>query len=166
MKYSTAFIPAFAVASLAASNETRQSELPSDLPSATKKLRWTKAQGGFDDLCPSWGIDEYTCGTELFCELINHKDIKACENPQGWKTAQECLDAHEPKPSRDQCSKQRQATYDQCQKERQEKPEAEKPEVLECITRGNEEYQYCLGYQKFQNTKERLAELRAKGCPV
>ncbi|KAK8144288.1 hypothetical protein G3M48_006052 [Beauveria asiatica] len=162
MKYSTAFIPAFAVASLAASIETRQSKLPSSVPSAAKKLPWTEAP--ISTACGPWGVDEYTCGTEKFCQMLDHPRMEACQNPQGWKTAQECLDGHEAKPSRDQCSKQRQATYDQCQKDRQEKPEAEKPEIQECITRGQEVFESCLGFQKFKTSKERLEEFRAKGC--
>ncbi|KAM3506421.1 hypothetical protein MY11210_007571 [Beauveria gryllotalpidicola] len=162
MKYSTAFIPAFAVASLAASIETRQSKLPSSVPSATKKLPWTEGAAPID--CGYRGIDEYICGTEQFCRMIDHPTMDPCENPQGWKSAQECLDGHEVKPSWDQCNKQRYATYGQCQKEREEKPSAEKPEFQECVTKAQEVFESCQGVQKFKSFEERLEESRAKGC--
>ncbi|KID67845.1 hypothetical protein MBR_09154, partial [Metarhizium brunneum ARSEF 3297] len=145
MKYSTTLIPVFALASLAASIETRQS----------KKLPWKKGVNTIE--CGPWGIDEYLCGTELFCEMINYPRVEACENPQGWKTPQECFDAHEAKPSKEKCNKIRRDALDQCR---------EKSKFQECITKGQDAFKECLGFQKIQSTKEREAELRAKGCEV
>ncbi|KID95576.1 hypothetical protein MAJ_08435, partial [Metarhizium majus ARSEF 297] len=145
MKYSTAIIPVFAVASLAASIETRQS----------KKLPWKEETNGID--CGPRGISEYICGTKLFCDKINDPGLEACENPQGWKSPQQCLDAHEAKPSREKCTKLRRDAFDQCR---------EKSEFQECVTKGQDVFEECMGIQKFQSPKEQIAELRAKGCQV
>lgn len=95
--------------------------------------------------------------TELFCNMINDPRREACENPQGWKSPQECLDAHEAKPSREKCTKLRRDAFDQCR---------EKSEFQECETKGQDVFEECIGIQKFQSLKEREAASRAKGCRV
>lgn len=122
MKYSTAIIPVFAVASLAASIETRQS----------KKLPWTEPTDCL--ACGGYFVDEHTCGTALFCNEFPHPGIKACDNPQGWKSPQECLDAHEAKPSEEKCTKLRSGAVDECR---------EKPKSQECETKGEDVFKEC-----------------------
>lgn len=92
MKYSTAIIPVFAVTSLAASIETRQS----------KKLPWKEPENLLE--CVGYAFNEDICGTAEFCNLISDPETTPDENPQGWKSAQECLDAHEAKPSKQKCT--------------------------------------------------------------
>lgn len=147
MKYSTATIPVCAVASLAASIETRQN----------KKLPWTQPVDVLDQCGRLAPITEYWCGTEKFCNMINNPNMQACENPQGWKSPKQCLDAHEAKPSKEKCDNLRKDAFDKCR---------ENSEFQECVTKGHVVYKGCMGYQKEKSATEIVAELRAKGCEV
>lgn len=154
MKYSTAIIPVFAVASLAASIETRQS----------KKLPWKEPIDPV--LCGGYLTDEYICGTAFFCQEFLDRGIKACDNPQGWKSSQECLDAHEAKPSEEKCTKLRSDAVDECrEKSKSQECETKGQDAFkECETKGQDVFNTCMGIQKRLSGAERIADWRARGC--
>ncbi|KAG8409272.1 hypothetical protein J3458_019389 [Metarhizium acridum] len=140
MKFSVALVSAFAATTLGATIQSRQAA----------KLPWKKPGKFFVD-CGYRGVYEDLCGTELFCKEI--AQAEPADNPRGFKTTQECLDGHEPDPSKQpkkqntqQCDEARMKAFQDC---RSKKPY----DFNECVREGQDTFIKCV--QEGQDTSDK-----------